>query len=204
MDRTFRPEDAMEGMKALVRQYHAAQRRNQNPEIPYTEHLFGVASVLKTIAESCHEVPEDRLAAMLQAALGHDLLEDTEIGEDTIERTAGGTVLRLIRELTNPNDDAHTDEYMEKLASDSEEARLVKYADLIENTSSFCYALHEPNQENPVQRAKAFYLPILSRTTDVLAKTPFERYPKTAEAMRMVLKVYTDLLLSRIRLSERD
>ncbi len=47
------------------------------------------------------------------------------------------TVLSLILELTDPNDDAHTDDYMEKIASASEEARLIKYADLIVDTSSF-------------------------------------------------------------------
>lgn len=190
----------IEGMRILVKQYHAMQRRNNNPEIPYTEHLDGVASILKTIAVKENEISEDILKMMIQAALGHDLLEDTVINDDTLERTIDDEVLHLIYELTNPNDDAHTDEYMDKLAQASEEARLIKYADLIENTSSFCYSLHEANLDNPVQRAKEFYIPILTRTTDVLANTSFELYPKTAEAMRKTLKVYTDLLLSRIRL----
>ena len=73
-------------MKRLVKQYHAMQRRNNNPEIPYTEHLFGVASILKSVAEHSKEVPEDTLKLMIQAALGHDLLEDTAINEDTIKR----------------------------------------------------------------------------------------------------------------------
>ena len=190
----------IDGMKVLVKQYHAMQRRNNNPEIPYTEHLYGVASVLKMIAEYIKEIPNEILDIMIQAALGHDLLEDTAIIEDTLRRTANDNVLQLISELTNPNDDAHTDEYMKKLALGSEEARLIKYADLIENTSSFCYSLHEPNVNDPAQRAKDFYLPILTRTTDVLSSTTFELYPKTAEPMQMTLKVYTELLLSRIRL----
>ena len=113
-------------------------------------------------------------------------------------------ILDWIHELTNPNDDAHTDEYMEKIASASEEARLIKYADLIENTSSFCYSLHDSCIKNPVQRAKEFYIPILNRTTDVLAKTSFEKYPKTAEAMQSTLKVYSDLLLTRIGLMDEN
>lgn len=56
---------------------------------------------------------------------------------------------------------------MRNFASDSEEARLIKYADLIENTSSFCYTLHEQNVAEPAKRAKDFYLPILTRTTKV-------------------------------------
>ena len=191
-----------ERMKVLVEQYHAMQRRNNNPSIPYTEHLHGVASVLKTIAESNQEIPEKKLGVMIQAALGHDLLEDTAIQKDRIIRDINFEVLQLIEELTNPNDDAHLDEYMKKIASDSEEARLIKYADLIENTSSFCYSLHEPNIEKPIQMAKDFYIPILTETTEVLAQTSFEHYPKTAEAMRLTLKVYSNLLLSRIELLE--
>lgn len=193
-----------DSMKILVKQYHAMQRRNNNPDIPYTEHLHGVASVLKTIAENYNEIPKSVLEFMLQAALGHDLLEDTAIEEDTIDRMQDYEVLQLIRELTNPKDDAHTDEYMDQIASASEEARLIKYADLIENTTSFCYSLHEPNIENPIQRAKAFYLSILFRTTDVLAGTAFCQYPQTAQAMRMVLSVYTNLLLDRLGLEERE
>jgi len=190
----------IDGMKVLIKQYHAMQNRNNNPEIPYTEHLHGVASILQTIAENEEEISDDILRRMIQAALGHDLLEDTVITDNNIWRSTNSEVLRMIKELTNPNDDAHTDEYMDKLAQASEEARLIKYADLIENTSSFCYSLHEANLDNPVQRAKEFYLPILTRTTDVLANTPFELYPKTAEAMQKTLKVYTNLLLSRIEM----
>ena len=190
----------IDGMRILVKQYHAMQRRNNNPAIPYTEHLNGVASIMQSVAECCKEIPDSTLEIMIQAALGHDLLEDTAIKEETLKRTIDTNVLHLIHELTNPNDDAHTDEYMKKLASDSEEARLIKYADLIENTSSFCYSLHEPNVAEPAKRAKDFYLPILKRTTEVLINTSFELYPKTAEAMQMMLKVYTDILLSRIEM----
>ncbi len=192
----------IEGMRSLIKQYHTLQRRNNNPEIPYTEHLYGVVSALKSVAESNKEIPEDVLEYMMQAALGHDLLEDTDIDENVILQVCDGKVLEFIRELTNPNDDAHTDEYMTKISFASEEARLIKYADLIENTSSFCYSLHEPSTEDPIKRAKEFYLPILNRTTEVLASTSFENYPKTAEAMQLVLKVYADLLLSRIELLE--
>ena len=193
-----------ESMKILINQYHAMQKRNNNSDIPYTEHLTGVASVLKTIAEHYNEIPDGVLKVMIPAALGHDMLEDTVIRERRIEEATNNKVLKLIKELTNPNDDAHLDEYMKKLSSDSEEARLIKYADLIENTSSFCYALHEPYIEAPIQRAKEFYLPILTRTTEVLAQTSFNQYPQTAEAMRLTLKVYTNLLLSRIELFEND
>ena len=191
----------IESMHILVKQYHAMQRRNNNPNIPYTEHLNGVASVLETIANKYNEIPDSVLSIMIPAALGHDLLEDTFIKEDRIDRI-DTKVLQLLLELTNPNDDAHTDEYMKKIASASEEARLIKYADLIENTSSVCYSLHEAGIENPIQWAKEFYIPILTRSTMVLSKTIFDNYPKTADALRLMLNVYTDLLINRIELLE--
>lgn len=189
-------------MNTMVRQYHATQRRNNDPDIPYTEHLFGVASILESVAGIYNEIDGPTLRDMKNAALGHDLLEDTLAGERMILAASNSKTLELIKELTNPNDDAHTDEYMEQIRNAGEEARLVKYADLIENTSSFCYCLHESHIDAPVTRAKEFYLPILRRTTEVLAATSFELYPKTAEAMKMTLKIYTDLLLSRIDLLE--
>lgn len=185
------------GMKVLVDQYHASQIRNNNPDIPYTDHLYGVSTILISVARMCGEIDKNTLDVMSNAALGHDLFEDTAVDRKVVD-CFDKKVYNLICELTNPNDDAHTDEYMLQLSKASEEARIIKYVDLIENTSSFCYSLHEPNITDPVERAKTFYLPILERTTDVLANTEFKKYPKTANEMRNILKVYSDLLVSKI------
>lgn len=188
-----------DGMKILVNQYHASQIRNNNPNIPYTEHLYGVSTILMSVARMCGEIDKNTLDVMNNAALGHDLFEDTAVDRKDVEYF-DKKVYNLICELTNPNDDAHTDEYMLQLSKASEEARIIKYADLIENTSSFCYSLHDQNMKDPVERAKTFYLPILERTSAVLANTEFIKYPKTANEMRNILKVYSDLLVSKIEL----
>ena len=52
----------------------------------------------------------DTLHTMLCAALGHDLLEDTVADKWLLKHVDYGA-FKLICELTNPNDDAHTDEY---------------------------------------------------------------------------------------------
>ncbi len=77
--------DVKENMKKLIQKYHAAQRRNNNPALPYTEHLYGVASVIKTSALRYNEISEPDLDNMIAAALGHDLLEDTGIDEAVLE-----------------------------------------------------------------------------------------------------------------------
>ena len=127
---------------------------------------------------------------MYNAALGHDLLEDTDATDAEIVNLTNPHVLRLIKELTNPVDDAHTDQYMQQLSSASEEARLIKYADLIENTSSVCYAYHILGEK----WVNDFYRPILDSTTNTLRKTEFPTYPQTAEYMRSVLSLYANLL----------
>ena len=43
----------------------------------------------------------------------------------------------------------------------------------------------------------SFYLPILTRTTEILAETSFPTYPETAGEMRRILKVYSDLLMKK-------
>ena len=185
-------------MEELIRQYHAAQYRNNSKsfvsvEIPYTDHLYGVASILASVLELTQECPDPN--DMIQAALGHDLLEDTTITEAEIEEASNRHVLKLIRELTNPVDDVHTDQYMRQLGIASEEARLVKYADLIENTSSVAYNIHVLG----IEWTDSFYLPILTQTTAVLAETSFPDYPNSAGEMRRILKVYSDLLMTKRR-----
>lgn len=184
-----------------VRTCHEGQFRNYRenftlPAIPYTDHLNGVASILASCLSAAGEcIDPQAFHDMRDAALGHDLLEDTDATETDIRSLTNEHVLQLIQGLTNPVDDAHTDAYMEQIRCASEEVRLVKYADLIENTSSVCYSLHIVGRE----WAETFYLPILRRTTAVLAKTHFAAYERTAELMRKILSVYTELLQNKMQ-----
>ncbi|MBR6873933.1 MAG: hypothetical protein IKN17_10550 [Ruminococcus sp.] len=177
-------------MNQLIEAGHLGQYRNAK-DTPYTDHLRGVASVLLSAQSLTREIRDEQLVQdMINAALGHDLIEDTYVTEEDIVSAAGERTLSLIKELTNPVDDAHTDEYMAQLSSASEEARLVKYADLIENTLSVSYNLFRLEKE----WVETFYLPILNRTESVLRVTEFEDYPETALLMRGWLFFVTNLL----------
>ena len=183
-------------MEELATKYHAKQFRNKDERIPYTEHTFGVASILTSAFEVTKECDDPSLIEdMKNAGIGHDLIEDTEVTEEEIVAASNERTLGYIRELSNPVDDAHTDEYMEQLRNATEEARLVKYCDLIENTTSVCYALLVLGMD----WANNFYLPILTRSTAVLAETSFEHYPKTAEFLRGMLLVSSNLLEVRMK-----
>ena len=181
-------------MEELIRRCHSRQFRNG--AIPYTDHLYGVKSVLLSALTEPGECQDPELIADLcDAALGHDLLEDTEVTEAEIVSAANARVLGLIRELTNPVDDAHTEQYMEQLSCSTEEARLVKYADLIENTTSVAYNYYTLGEA----WFTGFYAPILHRTTEVLAETDFVRYPQTAAYLRSLLRASERLLEAKRR-----
>ncbi|MBO7131974.1 hypothetical protein J6V85_01760 [Candidatus Saccharibacteria bacterium] len=183
-------------MENLVKEYHKTQYRNKN-KVPYIEHLIGVKSILSSVLEITGECTDEVLLKdMLDAALGHDLIEDTNISKEEIIETSSERALHLIEELSNPVDDAHTDEYMKQLVNASEEARIIKYCDLLENTTSVSYGL----QDLGIDWFYNFYEPILKRTTDNLANTNFVKYPKTANLLITTLKISTDLLYEKLKL----
>ena len=191
-------------MKLLIEKYHSEQYRNDRGDylpskIPYTDHLYGVESILQSaLDKTCECMSKSAEEDMLRAALGHDLLEDTDVTESEIKEATNNHVLCLIKFLTNPDDDSHIDKYIEQLSNAPEEAKLIKYADLIENTNSVAYNLN--NLEG--RWVKSVYLPILSSVSKVLNETEFFVYPKTAEWLRNLLSVSSELLSSKMELQK--
>lgn len=70
---------------------------------------------------------------MVLAALGHDLYEDSAISTAEIVAGYGPEVDALIRELT---EEGGVTQYVEQVASGSEEARLIKFCDGVDNYGS--------------------------------------------------------------------
>ena len=114
-------------MDQIVRKYHSKQLRNNkegylSPKVPYFDHLDSVRNILSFALYKFGECQDPQLKKdILNAAIGHDLLEDTDITEAEIIEASNERVLSLIKELTNPVDDEHTDQYMEQLKNASEE-----------------------------------------------------------------------------------
>ena len=187
-------------MENMVKEYHKTQYRNKN-KVPYIEHLIGVKSILSSVLKITSECTDEALLEdMLNAALGHDLIEDTDVSKDEITKVGSERVLHLIEELSNPVDDAHTDEYMKQLSNASEEARIIKYCDLLENTTSVCYGL----QDLGINWFYDFYEPILKRTTNNLANTNFIKYPKAANLLNSMLKISTTVLYDKLKLYKKE
>lgn len=77
----------------------------------------------------------DITEVMVNASIGHDLLEDTNVTEQEIEIVAGRDVLRLVKELTNPSKGSTLSRAERKkwdrdhLKNVSHEAKIIKLID---------------------------------------------------------------------------
>ncbi|MGA0367846.1 MAG: HD domain-containing protein [Kiritimatiellia bacterium] len=110
---------------------HAGQFRKGEKGEPFVFHPLRVAGCLIR-----HGVQDRRV---LEAALLHDVLEDTDCSEAELEQVAGPEVLRWVKELTDRK------EYLKSLRKQmqveraellSPEAKLIRLADKIDNLDS--------------------------------------------------------------------
>ena len=127
----------------------------------------------------------DYMQAIEVAALGHDLLEDTNITEEEIKNLFGERSLKFIKELTNKNGDSHTKDYVQQMSAASEEARLIKYADLCDNLFHASYSARILG----TAWMRTYFLPIVDPMLEMLDGTSFLKFPKTAGALRATAKL---------------
>ena len=130
-------------MRTLVVDAHAAQRRNGG-RVPYSVHVLSVGTILEDTLELGGECTDDALRHDLYlAAIAHDLYEDTPVARDQIRARFGARVDQLIESMTNRAGDADRGAYLARLREASEEVRLIKLADLVDNVTSCAYGIHD-------------------------------------------------------------
>lgn len=111
---------------------HAGQLRKY-AGIPYIEHPIAVAEIVRSVPHSDE---------MIAAALLHDVVEDTAVTIEHIFENFGPNVARLVEWLTDvskPEDGnraARKALDREHIAKAPPEAKTIKLADLIDNTST--------------------------------------------------------------------
>jgi len=116
-------------------QKHSNQRRKELAATPYINHPIEVAELIARIGNVTD-------LAVLQAAILHDTLEDTETGAEEIESIFGREVRQLVEEVT---DDKKLDRATRKMLQVehaphlSPKAKLIKMADKIANASAVIY-----------------------------------------------------------------
>lgn len=183
---------ARQEMLELVKKAHAKQSRN-NGRVPYWMHLLGVAQIVEWAA---HREVTDRalLDDLFVAALGHDLYEDTDVTREEIAERFGARVDAWIRGMTNDGDHADRTAYLARIASGPEEVRLVKLGDLVENMSSCAYAIADMG----VDWMQKFFVPVALDTSAMLRSASFDRYPRTAGALRSQMEFQLERLQANV------
>ncbi|XP_002740112.1 guanosine-3',5'-bis(diphosphate) 3'-pyrophosphohydrolase MESH1-like [Saccoglossus kowalevskii] len=108
---------------------HTDQRRKDPMKTPYINHPIGVARILSKEAgiKNLH---------ILQAALLHDTVEDTDTSFDEIEKQFGAEVRHIVAEVTDDKSLPKMErkrKQIEHAPHISREAKLVKLADKLYN-----------------------------------------------------------------------
>lgn len=109
---------------------HEGQQRKYTGE-PYVNHPIEVSTLLRAVPNCTPE--------MEQAAVLHDVLEDTDVTEAELREKFGDVVTDLVVELTQPRGTGHRKERVAKetyrLFHISPQAQTIKYADIICNSA---------------------------------------------------------------------
>lgn len=129
---------------------HRDQRRKGNHQAPYINHPIEVASLLAEIGGITD-------VAVLQAALLHDTVEDTDTTEGELAREFGADVAGLVMEMT---DDMSLPSALRKkhqsarAATLTPRAKSIKIADKIANVGDIA---HHPPPDWSVERQGAYF-----------------------------------------------
>lgn len=161
----------------LAREYHKGQTRAGN--VPYWYHVLSVAQILQNAFSQTKELKNKEIKTVLIAAVGHDLYEDTKIDRSEIIKFYDKKVDQLIWELTNEEGDSGHTDYEKKIQNASDEAKLIKLADSIENAISVAYTIFDLG----LKWVDEFYLPILENMRPNIKASQFKKYPKTAKLL---------------------
>lgn len=129
----YRMNSGLDAAIHLAVQAHAGQVRKEAP-IPYITHPFAVALMLAQ-----YGFPEPVLAA----ALTHDVLEDTAVGEDELRTAIGEEAFSLVKAVTNDDSLPWEDKkraYVESVRNGPDGALAVAIADKVHNLESLLAA----------------------------------------------------------------
>jgi (p)ppGpp synthase/HD superfamily hydrolase len=118
-----------------IREHRRIDHRRKYSKQPYDVHLEAVADLVAEVTDD----PE-----MIAAAWLHDVVEDTPVTLDDVEREFGGAVARLVEALTDVSRPGDGNRAARKaidrahLAAASPRAKTVKLADLTDNARDIC------------------------------------------------------------------
>jgi len=164
---------------------HKGQTR-KGGDIPYIVHPFMVA--VRLLQHGFHD-------EVIAAALTHDVLEDTDFGEEKLRKELGEEVLAIVKTVSEDKSlswEDRTKKYIETVRNGSEDAKAVSIADKISNTENLlaAYALKGPATWKHFSRGykKILWSRELALTMfkDTWEHPLVDNYEKVMEAFRLL------------------
>ncbi|XP_013406805.1 guanosine-3',5'-bis(diphosphate) 3'-pyrophosphohydrolase MESH1 isoform X2 [Lingula anatina] len=126
---------------------HSKQRRKDREQTPYINHPIGVAYILTEEADITD-------LDVIQAALLHDTVEDTNTTFEELEETFGSAVTNIVREVTDDKSLPKAERKLQQIEHaphSSPKAKLVKLADKLYNLRDLNRCTPNGWTENRVQ-----------------------------------------------------
>jgi len=164
--------------KALTfaEKHHSGQMRDDGAT-PYIEHPKKVAKILREVAGVTDE-------SILSAGLLHDMIEDSEVSYDDLEKAFGVRIAGLVAELTNDKrlpKQLSREDLIRRLPGMSQEAALIKLADIYSNAQDMGSA-------DWTEERKAKYLVYLRRIVETISKSKPTLSPKLEKSISEYLQ----------------
>ena len=137
------------GATVFAARKHQDQRRKGQDRLPYVNHVIEVAEMLARVAGTSD-------LAILQAALLHDTVEDTDTTFEEIEELFGADVRHLVEEMTDDKDLPKAERkrlQIEHAPGLSDRGKLIKIADKISNIRDI---VHRPPPDWDMHRRREY------------------------------------------------
>ncbi|GAA6008159.1 uncharacterized protein JCM10292_001865 [Rhodotorula paludigena] len=136
---------------------HGQQRRKSPSQPAYIQHPLHVASLLAAPESSLHPDPP---VEILQAAILHDTVEDTDVTEEDLRRVFGPVVTRIVLECSDDkalSKEARKQAQIDSAPHKSDEAKHVKLADKLSNLRDLMSSEGRPSGWS-VQRIQEYFV----------------------------------------------
>ena len=139
----------------FAKDQHSGMTR-PNGVTSYYEHLVGVVSRLKNLGVTDEEV--------LSAAWLHDIIENTEIRFDELDKRFGSRVAVIVMALSKDKSlpiSTQEEQYVKQLRESSLEAKLIKLCDISTNLRELKLAKLSKARKTKYVKKMIFYLNVL-------------------------------------------
>lgn len=185
-------------MQEYVKAKHSGQERAGG--VPAWHHVVRVGQLLNITLTKNSEVTPSMLGSVTLAGYGHDLLEDTSATKEEIIAIAGEAAYELIFELTNEWGDEDVMPYVDKMIRASEEARLIKLADLYDNMTNVTYTIPLLG----TSWVHSFFLPTVVPMFKEMSMAKFELCSRTGSELQSLAQISYEQLLGELERTVED